>query len=156
MSIANRLQAYIAEQGIAWDPVAHQASSTCMEAAHGAHIPPDRVAKAVVLKGKAGYLMAVIPASRQLNVRELGEAVADELALVGEPTLGDLFADCKPGAVPPVGAAYGIRTLWDEVLGSGADVYFEGGDHQTLVHMKGADYGKLMRKAATALPASRH
>lgn len=156
MSIANRLQSYIAEQGVTWDPVSHQASSTCMEAAHGAHIAPDRVAKAVVLKGNAGYLMAVIPASDQLNVKELGEVVADELALVSEPTLGELFADCKPGAVPPVGAAYGIRTLWDEDLGGRADVYFEGGDHQTLVHMKGADFGTLMRKAAAPLPAGSH
>jgi len=126
MSIANRLQKYIAEQGVAWDPVSHEASSTCMEAAHGAHISPDRVAKAVVLKGSAGYLMAVIPASQQLNVQKLGDVVTDDLALVGEPTLGELFADCKPGAVPPVGAAYGIRTLWDEGLGGRADVYFEG------------------------------
>lgn len=156
MSIANRLQAYISGQGVAWDPVTHQASSTCMEAAHIARIPPDRVAKAVVLRGNSGYLMAVIPASQQLNVRKLGDVVADELALVGEATLGELFADCKPGAVPPVGAAYGIRTLWDEDLGSRAEVYFEAGDHQTLVHMNGADFGKLMRKAATPLPASSH
>ncbi len=156
MSIATRLQSYMSAQGVPWSPVSHQASSTCMESAHVAHIPPDRVAKAVVLKGAAGYLMAVIPASRQLNVQKLGDAVAESLALVSEPTLGELFTDCKPGAVPPVGAAYGIRTLWDEGLGGAADVYFEGGDHQTLVHMKGADFGKLMRKAAAPLPAISH
>ena len=70
--------------------------------------------------------------------------------------LGELFADCKPGAIPPVGAAYGIKTYWDEELGTRAEVYFEAGDHQTLVHMSGADFGKLMRKSATRLPESCH
>jgi Ala-tRNA(Pro) deacylase len=156
MSIANRLQSYMAEAGLAWSPVTHQPSSTCMEAAHGAHVAPDRVAKAVVLKGNSGYLMAVIPASHHLDVEDLGEAITDDLTLVSESTLGQLFTDCQPGAVPPVGAAYGIRTLWDEDLGSRADVYFEGGDHQTLVHMKGADFGALMRKTAARLPESCH
>jgi Ala-tRNA(Pro) deacylase len=156
MSISNRLQSYISERQLAWDAVSHQPSSSCMEAAHLAHVPPDRVAKAIVLKGNAGYVMAVIPANHHLDVQDLGEAIADDLTLVSERTLGDLFADCQPGAVPPVGAAYGVNTLWDEDLGGRADVYFEGGDHRTLVHMKGADFGALMRKAAARLPASCH
>jgi Ala-tRNA(Pro) deacylase len=156
MTIANRLQEYIADRKLAWDPVSHDPSSTCMESAHSAHVPPDRVAKAVVLKGNAGYLMAVFPANHHLNVEDLGEAIGDDLVLVNESTLGTLFADCQPGAVPPVGAAYGIRTLWDENLGSRSDVYFEGGDHKTLVHMKGADFGALMRTGAAGLPEACH
>jgi len=156
MSIANRLQDYIADRKLTWDPVPHQPSSSCMEAAHLAHVSPDRVAKAVVLEGNAGYLMAVIPANQHLDVDDLGEAIADDLALVSEGKLKELFADCQPGAVPPVGAAYGINTLWDESLGGRADVYFEGGDHQTLVHMNGSDFGALMRKTASRLPESCH
>lgn len=155
MSIANRLQRYIAERQVNWDAVAHEASSSCMEAAHSAHVPPDRVAKAVVLKGNKGYVMAVLPANHHLDVEDLGEAISDDLALVTETTLGTLFADCQPGAIPPVGAAYGISTLWDEELGRRADVYFEGGDHRTLVHMTGQEFWKLMGKAAR-LPGTCH
>jgi len=156
MSIANRLQSYIVDKQVTWNPVIHQPSSCCMDAAHLAHVPPDRLAKAVVLKGNDGYLMAVIPASHHLDIGDLGEAIGDDLVLVSEGKLGELFADCKPGAVPPVGAAYGIKTYWDEELGTRAEVYFEAGDHQTLVHMSGADFGRLMRKSATRLPESCH
>jgi len=156
MSIAYRLQDYIADRHLTWDPVGHQQSGTCLEAAQLAHVPPDRVAKAVVLKGHSGYLMAVIPANHHLDVKELGEALADELSLVNERILSGLFKDCRPGAVPPVGAAYGICTLWDESLGNRPDVYFEGGDHQTLVHMSGPEFEALMRKGAARLPASCH
>jgi Ala-tRNA(Pro) deacylase len=156
MSIAYRLQDYIAQRHLSWDPVPHQPSGTCTQAAQLAHVPPDRVAKAVVLRGHSGYLMAVIPANHHLNVSDLGEALADDLALVSERTLKELFSDCQTGAVPPVGAAYGICTLWDEELGSRPDVYFEGGDHRTLVHMNGTDFETLMRKTAARLPASCH
>lgn len=156
MSIAYRLQDYIAARHLAWDPVTHRQSATCLEAAQLAHVPPDRVAKAVVLQGHAGYLMAVIPANHHLDVKELGEALADDLRLVSERALSGLFADCLPGAVPPVGAAYGICTLWDESLASRPDVYFEGGDHRTLVHMSGPEFEALMRKGAARLPASCH
>ena len=157
MSIAYRLQDYIAARHLPWVPVPHQPSGSCMEAAQLAHVPPDRVAKAVVLRGKAGYLMAVIPANHHLDVADLGDALEDDLSLVSERSLVNLFEDCQPGAVPPVGAAYGISTLWDANLGNKADVYFEGGDHRTLVQMNGADFESLMEKgAARQLPASCH
>lgn len=156
MSIAYKLQDYIADRHLAWEAVTHRQSDTSLEAAQLAHVPPERIAKAVVLKGHSGYLMAVIPASDHLDVKELGEALADELTLVPERTLTGLFGDCAPGAVPPVGAAYGICTLWDESLGGWPDVYFEGGDHQTLVHMSGPEFESLMRKGAARLPARCH
>jgi Ala-tRNA(Pro) deacylase len=156
MSIAYKLQDYIADRHLSWDPVMHQQSGTCLEAAQLAHIPPDRIAKAVVLKGHSGYVMAVIPANHHLDLEGLGDALADELTLVPECALARLFEDCLPGAVPPVGAAYGICTLWDESLGGWPDVYFEGGDHQTLVHMSGPEFEALMRKGAARLPARCH
>ena len=158
MSIAYRLQDYIAARHLLWEPVPHEPSGSCIEAAHRAHVPPDRVAKAVVLRGKAaGYLMAVIPSNHHLDLDDLGEALEDDFSLVSERSLGELFADCEPGAVPPVGAAYGISTRWDANLGNKADVYFEGGDHRTLVHMNGSDFEALMEKAAARrLPPSCH
>ncbi len=156
MTIATRLQKYITERNLPWNPVAHDPSSSCMESAHSAHVAPDRLAKAVVLKGNTGYLMAVLPASHHLDIGDLGEAIGDDLVLAHESQLSLLFVDCQPGAVPPVGAAYGVQTYWDEGLGRRADVYFEAGDHQTLVHMQGADFGKLMRATAAPLPENCH
>lgn len=151
MSIAYRVQDYIAENGLAWDPVAHAVSQSCMEAARLAGVPAHRVAKAIVLKDAYGYLEVVIPANGHLDVRPLCRALYRDLQLASEAELQQLFSDCAIGAVPPVGSAYGLPTLWDESLGDGSDVYFEGGDHRTLVHMSGADFGELMR-SARALP----
>jgi Ala-tRNA(Pro) deacylase len=148
MSIAYRVQDYIADRRVPWDPLVHEPSTCCMDAAHLAHVPPDHVAKAVLLEGRDGVaIMAVIPANRRLDLAALGEEVADEFALIHEDRLAQLFPDCAPGAIPPVGVAYAVRTYWDPHLGDWNDVWFEGGDHRTLVHMKGADFASLMRFA---------
>ena len=147
MSIAYRVQDYIAEHDLAWDAVPHRESQTSREAARLAHVLPDRVAKAVILEDRSGYVLAVIGADRRLDVSALDAALRRDLRLASEPELRTLFFDCAPGAVPPVGPAYGVTTVWDEGLGEKPDVYFEGGDHRTLVHMSGADFCELMRSA---------
>ncbi len=51
-----------------------------------------------------------------------------------------IIADCEDGTVPPTGAAYGMNTIVDKSMDKVDDVYFEAGDHRTLVHLKGAQY----------------
>ena len=55
-----------------------------------------------------------------------------------------IFNDCEPGSVPPVAAAYGLDAVMDDRLGGLSDIYFEGGDHCTLVHLAGRDFDRLM------------
>ena len=67
-----------------------------------------------------------------------------DLHMVSEDELEPLFKDCETGAVPPLGPAYGIETLLDESIKSLANVYFEAGDHETLVHVSGDDFKILL------------
>jgi len=153
MSIAYRVQDFIAAHDLPWDPVAHRMSNSCMEAARFADVPPDRLAKAVVLEDSDGYVLAVVPANHRVDLSELGEKLHRDLTLASERELQALFSDCAPGAVPPIGEAYGIPTVWEESLGDKPDIYFEGGDHHTLVHMSGPHFHELM---SSARPLSQH
>jgi Ala-tRNA(Pro) deacylase len=138
---------YISAQDVDWDPVLHGESANSAETARAALLPEGRIAKAVLLEDDDGYVLAVIGANHTLDVEALGGALRRELRLASEYELEELFRDCEPGAVPPLGAAYGIPTVWDDSLGDRRDVYFEAGDHRTLVHMSGADFRKLMHAA---------
>ena len=153
MAVAAQLQRYIAEHEIAWDAVEHRASSCGMDCAHRAHVPPGQVAKAVLLEDAYGYVIAVIPADRRIDVAKLGEALERELQLANESEVSYLFPDCEPGAVPPLGEAYGMTTVWDTSLADKPDVYFEAGDHRTLVHVSGNAFASLM-SAADRIPAA--
>ena len=63
MAIAIALARYLDQRGVKYDVVEHSHTATALESARTSHISLDRLAKAVVLKGDDGFLVAVLPAS---------------------------------------------------------------------------------------------
>ncbi len=150
MPIASRLRTYLNERRVPFEVVPHPHTASSRETAREAHVDADRLAKSVLVVDERGYLLAVLPASRRLSLRALREETGRQLSLATEPELGGIFADCEVGAVPPIGAAYGVPTIVDEELLHLPDVWFDAGDHHDLVHVRGADFAELLRGAARA------
>jgi len=144
MTIAVTLEQHLSRNGIAYNVLSHASTTSSLRTVEASHVPADALAKTVVLKGDRGYLLAVLPASRQLEWKALGKCFNDTLALATEDEIAWLFPDCKLGAVPPIGEAYGIETIVDDSIAEQDDIYFEGGDHATLVHLAGPAFCKLM------------
>lgn len=145
MAISRTLQTYLAHKGIAYDILPHRHTDTSVNSANSAHIPPDRLAKSVILEDEDGYVMAVIPANRHVRIGRLNRVLNRRMGLATEAELSPLFNDCDPGAVPPLGDAFGIATVVDESLDECPDVYLEAGDHEDLIHLKGTAFRRLMR-----------
>lgn len=144
MSMAETLTKHLHAQDIPYDLLHHPHTATSMEAAHAAHIPGDWVAKTVLLEDDDGYVMAVLPATHRIDLGELHRQLHRRLGLATEQELATLFADCELGALPPIGCAYGIDTIVDDSLAEQAEVYFDAGDHQQLVHVSGEVFGNLL------------
>jgi Ala-tRNA(Pro) deacylase len=70
-----------------------------------------------------------------------------DVDLAPEDEIDQLFRDCAHGAVPPVGACYGLDVIVDDSIDEKPDIYLEGGDHQTLIHMSHAQFARLMADA---------
>jgi Ala-tRNA(Pro) deacylase len=147
MPIANTLRDYLDEAGVKYQLVHHNYTSTCKAAADAAHVPAALVAKPVVLEDNEGYLMAIVPADRRVEVPVLERQTGRRLVLASERELLDVFSDCVKGAVPPVGQAYGVDVVWDDSLSKCPEIYFEAGDHTDLVRIDGRDFAFLMGRA---------
>jgi Ala-tRNA(Pro) deacylase len=147
MPIALTLKEYLGTHGIAYDEIPHERSATMVEAAHRANLPSDRVVKAVVLEDDEGYMLAAVPASHHVRLTALRKTLNRRLGLATELEVAQLFADCEPGAAPPVGLLYGLDVIVDDSLAKKSDLYFEGGDHCTLIHVRGEDFSRLMAQA---------
>ncbi|MBI4293442.1 MAG: YbaK/EbsC family protein [Betaproteobacteria bacterium] len=147
MGIAMKLSDYLEANAVPYDVVKHPHSGSSMQTVRASNVPAQCLAKAVVLEDETHAMMAVLPASRRLKLGELELSNGRALRLASEAELKDLFADCEPGAVPPVGVAYGMETIWDDSLMEQPEMYFEAGDHETLVHMKTRDFIDLMKGA---------
>ncbi len=146
MAIPATLFKYLRQNGVSYDVIPHDKTNCSKMNALAAHVPEESVAKAVVIKRRKGFVLAVVPASGEVALGGLGGLLAQPVCLATEQELQGLFADCEVGAVPPLGQAYGIRTIVDRQLLDRDDVYFEGGDHRTVVHLKGRAFRRLMDK----------
>jgi Ala-tRNA(Pro) deacylase len=147
MAIAARLKWYLDANGVEYDVIPHPHTASSHETATAAHVPEDQLAKSVVLEDDQGYLLAVLPASRRVSIGELQEQLNRTVELASEGELNELFEDCETGAIPPVGAAYGIPSVVDDALLEASEIYFEAGDHEDLVHMRGEEFLGLLSGA---------
>ena len=145
MSIAMTIESCLAQQPVHFDLLHHRHSSTSLQAARECKVPAHRLAKAVVLEDEdRRYFMAVLPATHQIEFDALQFQTGRRMHLVDEDELTRVFSDCEVGAVPPLGGAYGVETMWDDCLIDESDLYFEAGDHQTLVHVSADDFLRLL------------
>jgi Ala-tRNA(Pro) deacylase len=148
MAIAIAVEDYMARHGLTtYDIIRHPQSHFSMETAELAHVPGECLAKSVILEDDDGYLMMVLPSTRHVKLGALSRDLQRQLRLATELELAQLFKDCEPGAIPPVGEAYGLETLIDESLADKPDVYFEAGNHQELIHVDGDSFMRMMASA---------
>lgn len=144
MGIAASVRDYLDEAGVQYELVHHAYTPNSRRAAHAAAVNPDQLAKPVLLKDERGFVMAIVPASRRVELPALSQRLGRKLNVSTERDVRDVFTDCQRGAVPALGQPYGVDVVWDDCLASCADVYFEAGDHTDLVHMSGKEFTFLM------------
>ncbi|TMG95915.1 MAG: YbaK/EbsC family protein [Betaproteobacteria bacterium] len=155
MATASRVEDYMMRHGVHCDVLTHPHSHSSMETAELARVPGDRVAKSVILEDDDGYVMAVLPSTYHVRLGKLSRELNRRLRLATEDELARLFTDCETGAIPPLGLAYGMPTIVDDSLALQSEIYCEGGDHETLLHMNRDAFMALMEHADHARFARR-
>jgi Ala-tRNA(Pro) deacylase len=143
MTIAHTLERYLDANNVEYDVIAHPPTRSSMETAETCRIPGERLAKAVLLRDEIGYALAVLPASHHIRLSALRQQFGDDVGLASEHEVEDLFEDCARGAVPAIGECYGLDMVVDDSIEEQPEIYFEGGDHATLVRMSRAQFADL-------------
>jgi len=146
MSISKTLRKYLVAHEVKFKLITHSPTGSSMESAEQAHVSGDALAKGVLVKDDEGYLLVVVPSDYHVDLDLLQRFLNQPVELATEEEIGNLLPDCELGAVPPLGHAYGIKTIWDPktTLGKEKKVYFEAGDHEELVHVGGEDFKALL------------
>lgn len=147
MAIAITLREFLDTHHLPYEAMRHEHTMTSRQAAAAAGQPPAQVVKSLLLKVGDRYVLAVLPADRRLHFGQLHRALDRHVGLATEQEVGTVFSDCELGAVPPTGLLYDIDTVVDDAVLEQADVYFEAGDHEQLIHMRQADFRKLLGDA---------
>jgi len=150
MAIARKIDKTLAETGVRYEIIAHQRTESASRTAQASHVRGNQVTKTVILHDGERYVMGVVPSTHRVELDTLGQFLNRRLTLATEAETARLFDDCAPGADPPLGAPYGVPAVVDEALLDEDDVYFEGGDHQSLVHVSSEAFAALVGNAQRA------
>ena len=140
-----RLREFLDSHGVKYFVVSHSPAYTAQEIAAAAHVPGKELAKTVMVSIEGKLAMAVLPASRQLDLERLGDFVGTrDVELAGEQEFAVLFLECEIGAMPPFGNLYGLDVYVAEELEEDDDIAFNAGFHTELVRLAYHDFKRLV------------
>ena len=147
MAIAKRLEDFLEASGLPYEIRPHPRSVCSAQAARRSHVSLAQLAKPVLLADEYGYVLAILPAAKRIDLDRLGAQLHRDLELASEAEIDSLFRDCEPGALPALGQPYDIPTVYDDALLELRDVFFEAGGHGDVVRMRGSDYRALLESS---------
>lgn len=141
MTIPARVREWLDQQQVRYEVIPHREVYTAQEVAGATHIPGRAYAKVVILKGRQGLMMAVLPAMCRLDVVRMRQVVNDSTAsLDPEADFAKIFTDCEPGAMPAFGNLYGVPVYCDHHLTKEATITFPAGSHHEVIRIASKDF----------------
>jgi Ala-tRNA(Pro) deacylase len=140
--------------GVRFEVLPHDRSETALEEAQALDIDPDEVLKVLVLDVESSHALAVLPASRRLDVDLTREALGDRRAtLASEQEIADVFPEFEPGALPALPSLLHVPVVLDPRVLAHRKVTFAAGVQRESVRLASE---RLLRGATvTIAPISR-
>jgi Ala-tRNA(Pro) deacylase len=152
MPLSEGLKKFLDSHQAKYAMSSHHAAFTAREVAAVEHLPAREVAKVVVLYGDSRYHMIVVPANRLVDFQEVRHALGlAQARLATEEELAKLFPDCELGAMPPIGALYGLPVYLDSALLDEKMIAFNAGNHRDVIHMQTDDYRALAQPTVVSM-----
>jgi Ala-tRNA(Pro) deacylase len=152
---ARRLKEFLDRYHTKYVSISHSPAYTAQEIAALVHIPGQDLAKTVIVNLDDQPAMAVLPASRQLDLALLKEASgAAKVELATEAQFKDLFPDCETGAMPPFGNLYDLPVYVAQKLTHDDEIAFNAGTHSELIRMSYADFERLVQPIVVRVSAA--
>ena len=142
---AQALTELLDASGVSYELLPHPHTERAAEEAAALGVPPESVAKTLVLTMPDGYVRTVLSAADRLDlhkVREVLDAGSKKVHLASEDELERDFPEFELGAVPPVGGRKD-PVLVDQRISELEEIVFEAGDHDESVRLRAGDLQRL-------------
>ena len=144
MSISRTLNAYLDRERVHYDVLPHPEAFRALAIAQTLHTPGKEMAKVVIVKVQERFVMTVLPASWNVDLRRLRTVFATHrVRLATEDEITGLFPDCELGAMPPFGNLYGLPVYVDQSLTEDEEIVFQAGTHSDAIRMRYWDFASL-------------
>jgi Ala-tRNA(Pro) deacylase len=151
MAIPASIAEFLDRNQARYSLVPHRIAYTAQEEAAAAHVPGREWAKAVVCIADDRPVFAVLPAPSKVDLEQLKSvAHAHSVRVAREDELGQFYADCEVGAMPPFGPLYHQPVFIDRSLTTGREIAFNAGSHREAIRMPYVEFERLVRPTVAA------
>jgi Ala-tRNA(Pro) deacylase len=124
--------------------VPHPEAFRALAIAQTLHTPEKKMAKVVIVKVQERFVMTVLPASWNVDLRRLRIVfTTHQVRLATEDELTVLFPDCELGAMPPFGNLYGLPVYVDQSLMEDEEIVFQTGTHSEAIRIRYWDFASF-------------
>ena len=142
-NIHDKLVALLRSEGLDFLLTQHEPVTTSAEAAavRGAELRSG--AKAMLVKTKTGFVLAVLAADRKVDWKLLAPLLGDKGARFATDEELRQATGLSKGAVPPLGVLFGLRTIYDRSLLEVETLNFNAGSHTHSISMSRGDLVRI-------------
>jgi Ala-tRNA(Pro) deacylase len=141
---------FLRSRGVWFETLLYQPASSSAKRARNARVAGRRVAKAVLVRARNSFVLAVLPASCTIDLDRLSQVVgspATEIRLATSDELLATFPDCEPGVVPPFGRLYGLTTIVDSCFSEIGDIVVAANTRHEGLWMHFRDFAAIEQPA---------
>jgi Ala-tRNA(Pro) deacylase len=126
------------EAGVRFEVLPHRRSNSAIGEAVALALPPEIVAKTVIVTTPSGNVRAVVSATDHVDIRRLADHLdlaKSDVRLATEGELAVEYPMFEVGAVPPLGGERRDPVVIDRVLAAAESVVFDAGTHAESVRV---------------------
>src|SRR5258708_12066778 len=110
-----QLEKLLKQSKIKYELVEHRKVFTAFDSAETQDVKLTEVAKAVLLKGKKNFYLAVLPAGNNCDFKSLSKLSGDKVSMAREKDI-EKNLKTKVGLIAPFGSLYKLPVLIDKKL----------------------------------------
>jgi Ala-tRNA(Pro) deacylase len=148
-----KITKYLDDNKYKYEIIEHKTTYTAWDTAQTEKIKPQEVAKALVMKADADYLLALIPANRNLDKMKLLKvinAVRKKAKLKNYKKI-DFAKEAwmkknlpgKVGATPPLAGVLKMEIFLDNLLAKNKKIYLGSGEYVFSIRVNTSQYLKI-------------
>jgi Ala-tRNA(Pro) deacylase len=152
MAISKKITAYLDKSKYKYEVIEHRTTYTAWDTSQTEKVKPQDVAKALVMKADSDYLLALVPANRNLDKQKLLKTINASRKKTTLKTFKKIdFAQegwmkknlpGKVGATPPFRGILKLDIFADSLLLKGKKIYLGSGEYTSAIRVSTTQYLK--------------
>lgn len=143
MSIPTRVTTYLKKAKVPFETVAHRTVFTAYDLAATLREKLENIGKTLLIKADGRYLLAMMPASRRLDLVKLKKLLGAKAVRIAKESDMERELKVKPGAITPFGSLHKLEVFADRSLMKARSVILGAGSFTESLRLKVKDFLKL-------------